>query len=133
MKHLLRHYAVDTVALYLASRATSGLVFTEGIKTLLLAGIGLMAASLIVRPLINLLILPLNLITLGLFKWVSSAVALYLVTLIIPGFKIANFVFLGLSSEWLGIPSFSLDGVFAYVGFSFFISLITSFMYWLIK
>lgn len=133
MKSLLRHYVIDTFALYLASTVTSGLVFTQGIKTLLLAGIGLMAASLLVRPLINILILPLNLITFGLFKWVSSAVALYLVTLIVPGFSIANFVFLGLSSEWLSIPGFSLHGVFAYVGFSFFISLITSFMYWLIK
>lgn len=133
MKSLLRHYVIDTFALYLASTVTSGLVFTQGLKTLLLAGIGLMAASLLVRPLINILILPLNLITFGLFKWVSSAVALYLVTLIVPGFSIANFVFLGLSSEWLSIPSFTLHGVFAYVGFSFFISLITSFMYWLIK
>ena len=133
MKTLIRHYVIDTVALYLASTATSGLIFAEGIKTLLLAGVGLMAASLVVRPLINLLILPLNLITFGLFKWVSSAVALYLVTLVVPGFKIGNFVFLGLSTGWIDIPSFSLVGILAYVGFSFLLSLITSFMDWLRK
>ena len=133
MKTLLRHYVIDTVALYLASTATSGLIFAEGIKTLLLAGVGLMAASLVVRPLINLLILPLNLITFGLFKWVSSAVALYLVSLVVPGFKIGNFVFLGLPTGWIDIPSFSLNGILAYVGFSFLLSLITSFMHWLIK
>ncbi|KKT65915.1 MAG: hypothetical protein UX25_C0026G0010 [Candidatus Woesebacteria bacterium GW2011_GWC2_45_9] len=133
MKTLLRHYVIDTVALYLASTATSGLIFAEGIKTLLLAGVGLMAASLVVRPLINLLILPLNLITFGLFKWVSSAIALYLVSLVVPGFKIGNFVFLGLPTGWIDIPSFSLNGILAYVGFSFLLSLITSFMHWLIK
>ena len=133
MKTLLRHYVIDTIALYLASRLTTGLLFEEGIKTLLLAGIGLMAASLVVRPLINLLILPINLVTFGLFKWVSSAVALYLVTLVVPGFRIGNFVFLGLSTEWFSLPSFSLDGIFAFVGFSFLLSLLTSFMYWLIK
>ena len=133
MKTLIRHYVLDTVALYLASSVTSGLIFAEGIKTLLLAGVGLMAASLVVRPLINLLILPLNLITFGFFKWVSSAVALYLVTLVVPGFAIGNFIFLGLSTGWIGIPSFSLDGIFAYIGFSFLLSLITSFMHWLIK
>ncbi|MBI2065943.1 phage holin family protein [Candidatus Woesebacteria bacterium] len=133
MKTLVRHYVIDTVALYLASTVTSGLIFAEGVKTLLLAGVGLLSASLVVRPLINLLILPLNLITFGLFKWVSSAVALYLVTLVVPGFKIGNFVFLGLASGWLGIPSFSLDGILAYVGFSFLLSLITSLMHWLVK
>ncbi|KKU47610.1 hypothetical protein A2435_00875 [Candidatus Woesebacteria bacterium RIFOXYC1_FULL_46_16] len=133
MKSLIRHYVIDAVALYLASTVTSGLVFSEGVKTLLLAGLGLMAASLVVRPLINLLILPLNLLTFGLFKWVSSAVALYLVTLVVPGFKIGNFVFLGLSTDWFSLPSFSLDGIFAYIGFSFLLSLITSLMHWLFK
>lgn len=133
MKTLIRHYVMDTFALYLASTVTSGLVFTEGIKTLLLAGVGLMAASLVVRPLINLLILPLNLITFGFFKWVSSAVALYLVTLVVPGFAIGNFVFLGLSTGSIGIPGFSLDGILGYIGFSFLLSLITSFMHWLRK
>ena len=133
MKTLIRHYVIDTIALYLASRMTTGLIFDEGTKTLLLAGVGLMAASLIVRPLINLLILPLNLITFGLFKWVSSAVALYLVTLVVPGFRIGNFVFLGLTTGWFSLPSFALDGILAFVGFSFLLSLLTSFMYWLIK
>ena len=133
MKSLIRHYVIDAVALYLASTVTSGLVFSEGVKTLLLAGLGLMAASLVVRPLINLLILPLNLLTFGLFKWVSSAVALYLVTLVVPGFKIGNFVFLGLSSDWFSLPSFSLDGIFAFIGFSFLLSLISSLMHWLFK
>lgn len=133
MKSLIRNYVVDTGALYIASILTSGLILAEGIKTLLLAGMGLTLASLTVKPLINLLILPLNLITFGLFKWVSSAVALYLVTLIVPGFKIDNFVFLAISSGWLNIPSFSLDGILAYVGFSFLLSLMTSLMHWLIK
>lgn len=133
MKLLLRHYVVDTVSLYIASKVASGLIFDEGTKTLLLAGIGLMVASLVVRPLINLLILPLNLITFGLFKWVSSAIALYLVTLVVPGFRITNFVFSGFPNKWLSLPSFSFDGILAFVAFSFLLSLLTSFMYWLIK
>lgn len=133
MKFLLRHYTVDTVSLYLASQVASGLIFEGGIKTILLAGVGLMAATLVVKPLINLLILPLNLITFGLFKWVSSAVALYLVTLVVPGFKIAGFAFAGLPTKWIDIPGFSFSGILSYVAFSFLLSLLTSFIYWLIK
>lgn len=133
MKHILKHYVVDTVALYLASQIASGMLFEGGIKTLLLTGVGLTAATLVVRPLINILILPINLITFGLFKWVSSAVALYLVTLVVPGFKIVQFVFEGLASKWLDVPGFSFAGVLAFISFSFLLSLITSFMYWLIK
>ena len=133
MKFLLRHYAVDTVSLYLASQVASGLIFEGGIKTFLLAGVGLMAATLVVKPLINLLILPLNLITFGLFKWVSSAVALYIVTLVVGGFKIAGFTFAGLSTKWIDIPGFSFSRILSYLAFSFLLSLLTSFIYWLIK
>src|SRR3989304_1482355 len=133
MKTIIRHYVLETVTLYLASQIASGIVFEGGLPTLFLAGVGLTLATLIIRPLINILILPINLITFGLFKWVSSAVALYLVTLVVPGFRITQFVFEGLGSKWLDIPGFSFAGILAFISFSFLLSLITSFMYWLIK
>ncbi len=133
MKKIFRHFTVDTLTLYAVSLFTLGLVFEKGLITVLLAGAGLTIASLLARPVINLLLLPINLITFNLFKWVSSAVALYLVTLVVPGFKITRFHFVGMSSNLFIIPSFSLEGVLSYVGFAFIISLVTSFIYWIIK
>jgi putative membrane protein len=132
MKKVLRHYVVDTFILFVVSKIASGLVFENGVETLLLAGAGLTVASLLAKPIINLLLLPLNLITFNLFKWVSSAVALYLVTLVVPGFKITGFAFPGLSSQWLDLPSISFGGFFAYVAYSFIFSLFASFIYWII-
>ncbi len=133
MKAILRQYVFETVTLYISSQVASGMVFEKGTATILMAGIGLTIATLIVRPLVNILILPLNLITFGLFKWVSSAVALYLVTLIVPGFKITLFFFEGFSSKWIDIPSFQLEGVLAYIAYSFLISFIASLLHWLVK
>lgn len=133
MKSILRHYIIDTLALYAVSQFASGIVFKAGIETLLLAGAGLTVASLLVKPVINLLLLPLNLVTFGLFRWLSSAVALYLVTLVIPGFVILGFHFAGLNTKWLVIPPINLTGIFSYIGYSFFLSVITSFIYWLVK
>lgn len=133
MNKLIKYYLISTVSLYLVTLLTKGIVFESGIKTLLLAGAGLAAASLIVRPLINLLLLPINLITFGLFRWVSSAIALYLVTLVVPGFKIVNFFFLGLATKWIDLPSFELEGVLAYIGFSLLISIFSSIIHWVIK
>lgn len=133
MKKIFRHFVIDTLTLFVVSRFTLGLVFEEGLVTILLAGAGLTVASLLARPVINLLLLPINLITFNLFKWVSSAVALYLVTLVVPGFKITHFYFAGLSFDFFSLPSLSLGGVLAYVAFAFVISLITSSIYWIIK
>ena len=133
MKRILRHYLIDTFTLYLVSRATEGLVFEKGIESILLAGAGLAVTTMLVRPIVNILLLPINLITFGLFKWISSAITLFLVTIVVPGFRIAGFHFLGFSTSAFSLPAFSLEGVFAYIGFSFFISIVSSIIYWIIK
>jgi len=133
MKRILRHYLVNTLALYIASVAISGLVFEKGFETVFTAGAGLTAISIFVRPIINLLLLPINLVTFGLFRWVTSTIALYLVTLVIPGFSIAGFAFAGFVSKWFDLPAIDVSSVLAFVAFSFVISLISSLMYWLIK
>lgn len=133
MKKVFRHFVIDSLTLYAVSLFTIGLVFEKGLLTVFLAGAGLTVASLLARPVINLLLLPINLVTFNLFKWVSSAIALYLVTLVVPGFKVTHFYFAGLSSNLFNIPSLSLGGVLAYVAFAFIISLITSSIYWIIK
>ena len=132
MKKILRHYVINTLILYVVSRIAHGLYFENGLETIIIAGAGLTVASLLAKPVINLLLLPINLITFNLFKWVSSAVALYLVTIVVPGFKITGFIFAGLSSQWLDLPAINLSGFLAYVAFSFMFSFFASFIYWLL-
>lgn len=133
MKTLIRHYLIDTIGLYLITLFFKGIIIENGLSGLLLVGLGLMATTLLVKPIINILLIPLNLLTFGFFKWISNVVALYIVTLIIPGFRIISFSFSGLSTQWLDIPSFSLTGILAFLAFSFVLSIITSVFYWLVK
>src|SRR3990167_9321456 len=133
MKRILRHYVIDTFSLWAISKVASGMIFEKGIFTLLVAGAALTGTFLLAKPVINLLLLPINLITFGLFRWVSSAVVLYIVTLIIREFKIVSFTFGGFTSKWIDIPAFNFQGILAYVAFSFLLSLLTSFLYWLMK
>ena len=133
MKRILRHFIIDTFCLWVVSQTANGMVFERGFITLLVAGMGLTGVSLLAKPVINLMLLPINLITFGLFRWVASAVMLYLVTLIVKDFKIAFFSFTGFASKWIDIPSLHFEGALAFIGFSFILSIITSFIYWLIK
>jgi putative membrane protein len=133
MKSILKIYITSTLSLYLASLAFGGMELSKGVNSILIAGIALSLFTLLVKPIINILLLPLNLITFGLFRWVSSVIALYLVTLAVPGFKITGFVFAGLSSKWMDIPSIDLTGILAFIVFSFVISVISSILHWLIS
>ena len=133
MRRILKFYLIDTSTLYITSLIATGMVFESGYETIFIAGLALMGASLVAKPIINLLLLPLNLVTFGLFRWVSSAIILYLVTIVIPGFYIVGFSFQGLVSKWLDIPPITLSGVFAYIAFGLIISIIGSLLHWIFK
>ncbi|KKR99160.1 MAG: putative membrane protein [Microgenomates group bacterium GW2011_GWC1_41_20] len=133
IRRAIKYFLISSVTLYLISLVISGLVFENGINTIVLTGIALTVASLIIKPVINILLLPLNLITFGLFRWVGYAVALYIVTLVVPGFKIVNFAFNGMTSYWISIPAITFSGIIAIVAFSFIISIISSILDWLLK
>lgn len=133
MKTIIRHYVIDTFSLWLVASIASGILFTNGINTLLIAGVGLTIASLFAKPVINMLLLPINLVTYGLFGWVSSAVVLYLVTLVVRDFQITHFRFLGFTSKWFDLPPIYFEGTVAFICFGFILSFITSFLHWLHK
>jgi putative membrane protein len=133
MKTILKHFIINTASLYLVSLVVSGIIFAEGTYSVLLAGIVLTLTTMIIKPIINILLLPINLVTFGLFRWVGFAITLYLVTLIVPGFKLLDFVFKGFSTYWFSIPAVSLSGILAFIAFSFIISLIASIGYWIFK
>jgi putative membrane protein len=133
MKRILRLYAIDTFSLWVTTQVAAGMVFTGGNKTFFITGAAVMAVSLIARPVINMLLLPLNLVTFGLFRWVSSAVIFYLVTLLIKDFRLEHFRFEEFNNTWFYIPSFYFEGIIAFIGFGFIYSIVTSVIYWLTK
>lgn len=133
MRTAIKHFTIDTYCLWLTSNFASGMVFGKGLQTLLLAGIGITLVSVLAKPVINLLLLPLNMISFGIFRWVGSAVILFLVTLLVKNFRIEYFSYTGLSSKWFDIPVLHFDGVLAFVAFSLVLSVITTVIYWLIK
>jgi putative membrane protein len=133
MKKLFRHFIIDTFSLWTISRITEGLVFENGIRTLIIAGVSVSLVSLLAKPVINLLLLPLNLVTFGVFRWFSSAIVIYLVSMLITEFRVSRFYFAGYHNQWFDIPELSFTGIMAYIAFSFMLSLLMSFIYWLIK
>lgn len=133
MRTLFKHFVIETISLYFVSQIAVGIVFEFGTTTLLFAGLALMILSAVIKPVINILLLPLNLVTFGIFKWIGVVIILYLVTLVVPGFEVHDFQFLGLNSYWLDIPAITIVGFYSYIAFSFLISIISSIIGWIFK
>jgi putative membrane protein len=64
--------------------------------TLISAGIVLTLLEKLLAPILKILFLPINIVTLGLFSLVINVVVLYMATYFVPGFVINNVVVLGI-------------------------------------
>lgn len=133
MKKHLRFFLFSFFSLWILPNIVSSVVFEEGIKTIAETALVLTLINFLIKPIINLLLLPINLLTLGMFRWVVNTITLYLTTLFVPHFKISSFWFPGLNYHGFALPpiNFGLIGTFILV--SFIISFITTFLVWLSK
>lgn len=63
--------------------------------TLILAGLVLAFLNMTIRPVLKILFLPINVITLGVFGWVINVLILYLALWLVPGFTVQEITILG--------------------------------------
>lgn len=133
MKRIIRIFIVESLVLYFVSQITIGLTFEGGTTSLLITAVGLTIASLFIKPIINLLLLPLNLLTFGFFRFLTNAITLFLVDLVLSQFSVGEFFFKGYHGTLIVIPSLGVPaGPLSYLAFSFLISFVSSIIYWLI-
>lgn len=133
MKALLRSFLINVFALWLIIQTTSGMFFYKGYETLFITAGALGLFNMFIKPFLNILLLPINILTLGTLRWLVNVLSLYLMTLIVPGFKIASFHFSGFSYQGMTIPALNLGTLFAFFAFSFILSFIIGFLHWITK
>ncbi len=131
MKTLLRYYLINLSSLWIATQLIGGLTFSGGFRTLLLGGLVFAVINIILVPVLKILLLPLNLLTLGFFAWISNVLALFALTRIMPQFMLLPYNFPGFTQNGFSIPGFELTPFWVAVVASFLIGLITNFLHWL--
>ena len=90
MTGFLLRWLINSISLYAVVHIAPGLSLNRGMTALVVAlVIGLFNAFL--RPLILILTLPVNLLTLGLFTLVVNGSLFYLASLLVKGFEIEEF------------------------------------------
>ena len=134
IRPILRSFVYTGTALGLVSAISGGGInFARGAETFLMASLAISIGNHFVRPILNILLLPINLLTLGLFRWVTNVLMMYAVTLVVPGFSIGSFNSQTAALQGITIPEIHLAGIGAFLLISFLISFLASFLYWLAK
>lgn len=131
MKTLIRYFLINLGALYLATTIIQGLTYTGGVRSLLIGGVVFTLINLLLVPLLKILFLPLNLLTLGIFAWLINVLALYALTTAVSEFKLVPYTFGGFQSGIINLPSFELTTFLVAVIASFVIGIITHMLQWL--
>lgn len=133
MKSLLRTYLVNMGALWATTQILPALSINDGFRGLLIAAAAFMGANLVLIPLLKILLLPLNLLTVGLFSWLANVIALYFLVTVIPSFQVSSYYFPGLNYDEFSFPSLDLSPFLVVIAASFLIGFIHHFLKWLIK
>lgn len=131
MKTLLRYFLINLTALLITTKIISGLTYSGGFKSLAIGSLAFMLINWILVPLLKILFLPLNLLTVGLFAWLINVLAIYALTTIVPAFQLMPYSFSGAQYGGFNIPAMELTTFWVAVLASLLIGIITHFLQWL--
>lgn len=92
MKHIFQAILVYSVAIVLTSLFLPGIDYNHSVSTLIVTAIVMGITNTFIRPILNLILLPINIITLGLLGFLMNAIILFIVTLLVPSFNVVPFV-----------------------------------------
>ena len=90
MQGFVVRWLVSAIALYLTSLIVRGIV-VRSVAALLFAALTIGILNALVRPVILLLTLPLNILTLGLFTFVVNAIMFLMASKVVTGFEVHGF------------------------------------------
>lgn len=87
----LIYILLSSIAVFVTAQVLPG-VHVEGFGTALVVAVVLGLLNAVIRPIVLILTLPINILTLGLFTVVIMGFMVYLVAAIVPGFTVDSFL-----------------------------------------
>jgi len=130
LKKLIKLCILNIFAIYIVSYFIPALSFSNNPKILLMAGGILALSNFFIKPIIKIIMLPLNLVTFGLFSWVSGVFTLYLTSYLISEFNIFAFDFPGISFQGFIVPAYSFGIISSVVLISLILNLLVFVLSW---
>lgn len=122
IKKILRSILLFSFALVSTNYLWHNLTFQREIETLLIVALILSLFEIILKPILNLLLLPITIITLGAIRIIIDTLGLYLATFFINEFTVNTINTSGVIFQGFSIPKFHFEGIIAYIVTSISIS-----------
>lgn len=124
MREWLRQSLLYSFTLYLTAGAYPGLIIPQPLWSLLWAGVVFALIQIFIRPLIKLVLLPLNLLTLGLLSWLSQVFCLVAAVRLIPGLAVLPLTTTPWQQFGFAVPALTINQPAGYILSSVIINLV---------
>lgn len=108
---IILHWIILSVAVYATTKIISG-VTIDPIWVALIVGACLTLFNMIIKPIINILTLPINIITLGLFSLVINGALFWYLGTLIKGFQVTTFTAAFVGALLVSIINWVLKKIF---------------------
>ena len=128
----MRSYVLNVVVLYITALLIEGFTYGNDYRILLFAALVFGVVNVIVRPLVKVLFLPVNILTLGLFSWMIDVILLYITTVVVDGVSITGFHFPGASVVGVTLGPATISTFAAYIVTALMISVVNRVVYWVL-
>ncbi|OGG12977.1 hypothetical protein A2773_05810 [Candidatus Gottesmanbacteria bacterium RIFCSPHIGHO2_01_FULL_39_10] len=133
MKTILRTYVYSLFALWLTAIFIPSFKILGGIESIFYVAAVFSFLHILVRPILKIILLPLNLITFGLFSWVINVALLFLLMRLTPYIQIAAWKFPGISIFNIVLSPMQLVLWQTFIVTSLIIGIIVNLLLWLAK
>jgi putative membrane protein len=110
--HLILRFLGTVAAVYLTVSIVPNVSVSGGWTTTLLVALVWSVITMVIRPVLSILTLPITIITFGLFSLVLNALLFWAMTLLVPGFIVDGFLAALLGAIVLSICSWLIQRVF---------------------
>jgi len=133
MKTLLKNILINTLLLYLISAYVGGISIRGGLDTYIISASILTFMTLFLEPIVKILTIPFTLLTLGLFSFLTTLLALFATSLIYKPLTVGSFTFNGLTFLGLNIEKIFLSTLLSFIVISATIYFLNRFINWLFR
>lgn len=133
MKFIIKKYLVSTFSLFILSQIIPAFSIQGGWYGLFYASFILSLFFYILRPILNIILFPINLITLNLSSWIIQIAIFYVWTVIVAQVKIASWFFPGINFGLITLSAGNLVKWQVIIVLAVLFILITRILDWILK
>ncbi|HVZ11790.1 MAG TPA: phage holin family protein [Patescibacteria group bacterium] len=133
MRQLFSKFALSALSLFLVSLFLSGIKISGGFVNYVIAGALLAVLSTIMDPIVKVITLPFNLLTLGLLSFLTTLVSLFALTILFQNVTVASFTFPGFDLLGITVGHIHFSLFLSFVVISATIYFLDRFLVWLFK